>query len=90
MVILALTTVTLPLASNTLSTTASTLALSVSGARMNGLRAVTAPQFYLLATSAVISGVCMPSLSKLHVPFSRISWAKRLVPVIAAFIKPEP
>src|SRR5688500_19553265 len=36
------------------------------------------------------SGVCMPSLSMLHVPFSRISCAKRLVAVIAALVKPDP
>src|SRR6185503_3565751 len=47
-------------------------------------------QIFLRATNAAISGVCMPSLSKSHVPFSKTSWAKRFAPVIAAFRKPEP
>ena len=46
--------------------------------------------YFFLATKAEISGVCIPSLSMLHVPFSRISCAKRFAPLIAAFMKPEP
>ena len=44
----------------------------------------------LLATNAFISGVCIPSFSRLHVPLSRISCASRFVAVIAALVKPDP
>ena len=42
------------------------------------------------ATRVLISGVCTPSLSKLHVPLLSISWARFFAPLIAAFRKPEP
>ena len=58
--------------------------------RYHGTRQNHGPGYFRLLTSALISGVCTPSFSKLHVPFSRISWASLFAPVIAAFVKPEP
>jgi len=46
--------------------------------------------YIFLATSAEISGVCIPSFITATVPFSRISWANRLVAPIAALRNPEP
>ena len=46
--------------------------------------------YFLFAINAASSGVCMLSLSILQVPFSKISWAKCFVAVIAALVKPDP
>src|SRR3990172_11198452 len=45
------------------------------------------PYTFLLVTNAFISGVCIPSFIAATVPFSRISWAKRLVAPTAALGK---